>query len=411
MERVIFHCDCNSFFASVELLSHPELRDVPVAVCGNPENRHGIILAKNEPAKRFGVQTAETISSAQRKCPDLRFLPPHHDKYKAFSKTVNAIYARFTDRIEPFGIDESWLDMTHTWKLFGTSPVAVANELRRTVKNETGLTISVGVSFNKVFAKLGSDYKKPDAVTVFDKDNFKQLIWPMPVSDLLYVGKATQRTLREMGIRTIGELAAAEPESLRRALGKLGAELSNYARGEDDAPVRKADEREEIKSVGNGLTFKRDLLGEEDIRAGVTALADEVAGRLRRYGLYAKAVQLTIKDTNLKNITRQQQLVYPTNLAKDLTQASMALAREHWRMAKPIRMLTVTALNLTHESESEQLSLFEQEKPNPKRVRLEQSLDKIRDKYGKHSIAAGRAVKNDLGLDGITFDTGDAPDD
>ena len=230
-QRVIFHCDCNSFYASVELLRYPELRGVPVAVCGSPDDRHGIILAKNEPAKRYGVQTAETVWSALRKCPGLKLLPPHHGQYREMSRAVNAIYARYTDRIEPFGIDESWLDMTQTWRLFGSSPAGVADAVRRAVKAETGLTISVGVSFNKVFAKLGSDYKKPDAVTVIDTENFRRIVWPLPVNTLLYVGRSAQNTLAGLGVRNIGQLAAAKDEDLRAALGKLGPEWAPTPEG------------------------------------------------------------------------------------------------------------------------------------------------------------------------------------
>ncbi|MFR4876227.1 MAG: DNA polymerase IV [Ruthenibacterium lactatiformans] len=316
-QRVIFHCDCNSFYASVELLRYPELRGVPVAVCGSPDDRHGIILAKNEPAKRYGVQTAETVWSALRKCPGLKLLPPHHGQYREMSRAVNAIYARYTDRIEPFGIDESWLDMTQTWRLFGSSPAGVADAVRRAVKAETGHTISVGVSFNKVFAKLGSDYKKPDAVTVIDTENFRRIVWPLPVNTLLYVGRSAQNTLAGLGVRNIGQLAAAKDEDLRAALGKLGPELGAYARGEENSPVRTADERPEIKSVGNGLTFKRNLVGEADVRAGLYALADEVATRLRAHGLYAAAVQVLIKNPDLKSISRQKPLPWPSPGARD----------------------------------------------------------------------------------------------
>lgn len=346
-QRVIFHCDCNSFYASVELLRYPELRGVPVAVCGSPDDRHGIILAKNEPAKRYGVQTAETVWSALRKCPGLKLLPPHHGQYREMSRAVNAIYARYTDRIEPFGIDESWLDMTQTWRLFGSSPAGVADAVRRAVKAETGLTISVGVSFNKVFAKLGSDYKKPDAVTVIDTENFRRIVWPLPVNTLLYVGRSAQNTLAGLGVRNIGQLAAAKDEDLRAALGKLGPELGAYARGEENSPVRTADERPEIKSVGNGLTFKRNLVGEADVRAGLYALADEVATRLRAHGLYAAAVQVLIKNPDLKSISRQKPLPWPSHLAREIGGAALELVKANWSLDAPIRMLTVTALNLT----------------------------------------------------------------
>jgi DNA polymerase-4 len=405
VERVIFHCDCNSFFASVELLRHPELKSEPVAVCGDPEMRHGIILAKNEAAKRFGVQTAESVYSALRKCPQLKLLSPHHDDYRAYSRTINAIYARFTDRVEPFGIDESWLDMTGSWHLFGTSPEEVAHTLRRTVTAETGLTVSIGVSFNKVFAKLGSDYKKPDAVTCITPQNYKQIVWPLPVGDLLFVGSAARTTLAKLGVRNIGQLAAADETTLRAALGKLGPELHRYALGEDDAPVRRADERPEVKSVGNGMTFRRNLQGEADIHAGLYTLADEVATRLRKHGLCCTAVQVIIKDTNLKSISRQKQLPTATNLAKEISDAAMQLVCANWDLHTPIRMLTVTALNLTDGSEAQQLSLLEPDTPtNTRRAQLEKSLDSIRQKYGKHAIAPGFVLQNDIGLDDIEMD-------
>ncbi|MEG2652548.1 MAG: DNA polymerase IV [Ruthenibacterium sp.] len=405
MERSILHCDCNSFFASVELLEHPELALLPVAVCGNPAQRHGIILAKNEAAKRYNIQTAETVYSALRKCPQLQLLAPHHERYTHYSRVINAIYGRFTDRVEPFGIDESWLDITGTWQLFGASPTAVAQEIRRTVKNETGLTISVGVSFNKVFAKLGSDYKKPDAVTVFGADDYRLRVWALPVGALLYVGKSAQGALKQMGIQNIGQLAAADPLEIQRKLGKLGLEISRYARGLDDAPVRRADEAEEVKSVGNGLTFTRNLVGADDVRAGLYSLADEVASRLRRHARYATSVQVIIKDTNLKSISRQKPLPFPSYLAKDIGEAAVQLVCANWDLREPIRMLTVTAQNLTDGTGAQQLSLFgDAQKPDKKRESLERSMDTIRAKYGKHAIAAGRAVKNDLGLDEIGMD-------
>lgn len=375
---------------------------MPVAVCGDPEQRHGIILAKNEPAKRFGIQTAETIYSAMRKCPNLTLLPPHHGQYAQYSRRVNDIYNRFTDRIESFGIDESWLDMTGSWQLFGADPEAVAHEIRRTVKNETGLTVSVGVSFNKVFAKLGSDYKKPDAVTVFSRENYKQLVWALPVGSMLYVGKTSQAALKQLGIRNLGQLAAADPADLQHALGKLGPELWKYARGEDDAPVRAYGEETEVKSVGNGQTFRRNLVGLSDVKAGVYALADSVATRLRRHGLLCLSVQVIIKDTELKIISRQTQLPYATHLAKDIADAAVKLVRENWDLTHPIRMLTVTAQNLTTGCDVQQLSLWDDvQKPSEKRERLEQSLDTIRKKYGKTAIAAANVVHNDLGIDDI----------
>ena len=399
MERWIFHCDCNSFYASVELLRHPELRDQCVAVCGDPEGRHGIVLAKNEPAKRMGVKTAEVIWQAKRKCPDLVLLPPHREYYRKYSKIINGIYRKYTDRVEPFGIDESWLDVTGTWQLFAESPAALADQLRAEVKAATGLTISVGVSFNKVFAKLGSDYKKPDATTLITRENFHQIVWPLPAGDLLYVGASAQNRLADMGISTIGELAAARPEALAEALGKLGLELSRYARGEDEAPVRRWGEKEPIKSVGNGTTFRRNIRGPAEIRSALNVLADEVAGRLRRHGMWAGAVQVTIRDPDLKTITRQKQLPMSTHLARDLANACWQLMEKNWDMARPVRMLTVTALAITEEPFAVQQSLFDDApKADPRREKLEQSLDAIRKKYGRGAIGAGSILHNDMGL-------------
>ncbi len=399
MERWIFHCDCNSFYASVELLRHPELRDQCVAVCGDPEGRHGIVLAKNEPAKRMGVKTAEVIWQAKRKCPDLVLLPPHREYYRKYSRIINGIYRKYTDRVEPFGIDESWLDVTGTWQLFAESPAALADQLRAEVKAATGLTISVGVSFNKVFAKLGSDYKKPDATTLITRENFHKIVWPLPAGDLLYVGASAQNRLAGMGISTIGELAAARPEALAEALGKLGLELSRYARGKDEAPVRRWGEKEPIKSVGNGTTFRRNIRGPAEIRSALNVLADEVAGRLRRHGVWAGAVQVTIRDPELKTITRQKQLPMSTHLARDLANACWQLMERNWDMARPVRMLTVTALAITEEPFAVQQSLFDDApKADPRREKLEQSLDAIRKKYGRGAIGAGSILHNDMGL-------------
>ena len=402
-DRWVLHCDCNSFYASVELLEHPELKQKPVAVCGDPEARHGIILAKNEPAKAFGVRTAEPIWQAKRKCPDLVLLPPHRERYRHFSAVINGIYAECTDLVEPFGIDESWLDITHTWHLFASSPTALADLIRRRVRETTGLTISVGASFNKVFAKLGSDYKKPDAMTVIRPEDVARIVWPLPAGDLLYVGRAAGERLARLGIRTIGQLAAADPGILTDNLGKLGAELSRYARGEDEAPVHPVGWREPLKSVGNGMTFRQDLTSPEQVRSALGALAEEVAARLRRHGLWAGAVQVTIRDTDLHTITRQKQLPMSTHLARDLAAECLALVQANWDPARrPVRMLTVTALALTDEPFAVQQSLFgDAPAPDPKREKLENALDGIRRRYGAAAIGAGSRVGNQLGLDGL----------
>lgn len=397
MERVIFHCDLNSFYASVELLEHPELRHLPVAVCGDPNSRHGIILAKNEPAKAFGVKTAETIWQAKKKCPDLVLLPAHHDQYRAYSKQINQMYQEYTDLVEPFGIDESWLDVTGSLHLFGGDAQALASELRRQMRSRFGLTISVGVSFNKVFAKLGSDYKKPDATTVITRENFRDIVWPLPVTDLLYVGRAAAQTFEKYGIQTIGQLAAFDRQTLFTLLGKNGVQLHDFASGEDRSPVAPAHQHTRPKSVGNGYTFPQNLQGRDEIRAGIAQLADQVAVRLRRCGMKCQGISLAIRDPNFKDISRQQQLDPPTDLARELAQAAAGLADSCWNMANPVRALTVTAIYLIPAEEAgAQLDLLAQEQ-NQRRERLEKletALDAIRTKYGAGSIAAASAPRD-----------------
>ena len=392
MERVILHCDQNCFFASVELLSHPDLRDVPMAVCGDPASRHGIILAKNEPAKRFGIQTAETVWQARRKCPGLVLLPPHHKLYREYSVRVNELYGQYTDLVEPFGIDESWLDITGSMHLFGGDPVAIADELRRRVREELGLSISVGVSFNKIFAKLGSDYKKPDATTLISPENWQEIVWPLPVGAMLFVGRSAQRTLAQYGVETIGQLAACRPEMLEKLLGKLGRQMHEYANGLDRSPVRPQAEREPVKSVGNGTTFPHDLTRWEEVRAGLAALSDSVAMRLRRQGLYCSGVQVTIKDSSFCSISRQKRLESPTRLMKDIQRAAMELTCSAWRAPTPIRMLTVTALHITESAESfEQLDLLGAGRAvsDARQEKLESAVSAIRDKFGDGSITFG----------------------
>ena len=397
MDRVIFHCDLNSFYASVELLSHPELRHLPVAVCGDPASRHGIILAKNEPAKVFRVKTAETIWQAKRKCPDLVLLPAHHGLYQDFSRKVNSLYQEYTDLVEPFGIDESWLDVTGTLHLFGGDGTALANRLRDEVRSRFGLTISVGVSFNKVFAKLGSDYKKPDATTVITRENFRKLVWPLPVTDLLYVGRAAAQVFQRFGVRTIGDLAAFDRAQLFQLLGKNGVQLHDFASGQDRSPVAPAGQYTPPKSIGNGYTFPNDLLGRAEIKAGVAQLADQVAGRLRRNRMKCQGISLAIRDPNFRDISRQTRLDPPTDLARELTQAAMELADSCWNMSSPVRALTVTAIYLIPADEAgAQLDLFSagQDAKRRRLERLENTLDVIRAKYGPGAIAPASAPRD-----------------
>ena len=395
-DRVILHCDLNCFFASVELLRYPALRDVPVAVCGDPESRHGIVLAKNEAAKQLGVKTAETIWQARQKAPHLITLPPHHGLYREYSRKVNAIYGQYTDLVEPFGIDESWLDITNSMHLFGGDGKAIADQLRERLREELGLTISVGVSFNKIFAKLGSDYKKPDATTVIDRGNWQAIVWPLPVGDLLGVGRSTQKLLRQYGVETIGQLAAFPRQTLETLLGKHGTQLHDYANGLENSPVRPQHEAEPVKSVGNGTTFPRNLTRWEEVRSGLAVLSDSVAGRLRRQGLYCGGVALTIRNAQFHQFSRQVRLDAPTHLQKDIYQTALSLARQSWHAPDPIRALTVTALYLTDSADSfQQLDLLDgaAAQREEKQERLEQAMDAIRGKYGKGAISFGNAGK------------------
>lgn len=399
MDRVILHCDMNGFFASVELLDYPHLKDKPMAVCGNPENRHGIILAKNEIAKSFGVVTAETLWQARKKCPDLQVVPPHHSKYKHYSKLINDIYLRYTDMVEPFSVDESWLDVTGSIQLFGTGR-QIADRLRETVKNELGLTLSAGVSFNKIFAKMGSDYKKPDATTVITRENFKALLWPLDIRAMFFVGKATAAKLSEFGIKTIGELALSDKKMISSLLGKQGSIIHDYANGLDSTPVLRYDQLEKVKSIGNGTTFRRNLTGAEDIKTAVIGLSDTVATRLRKHKMKAFGVKVDIKDPDFKVISRQQQLDNPTNLSEVIADTAMSIIRKSWRMRNPIRLITITAINLCDENQAQQLSLFSDENiMTEKGEKMERAMDNIREKFGSGAINFGSVINNDIGLD------------
>ncbi len=391
MDRIILHCDCNCFYASCELLSHPELRGVPVAVCGDPTERHGIILAKNEPAKRCGVKTAETIWKAKKKCPDLVLLPPHHELYAAYSKKVNAIYGEYTDLVEPFGIDESWLDVTGSLHLFGGNARALADLLRERVRRELGLTISVGVSFNKVFAKLGSDYKKPDATTVIARENWREIVSPLPVGDLLYVGRSAQDILGRYGVRTIGELSKCSEEMLETLMGKLGSQLYRYANGLDESPVRGDADREPVKSVGNSTTFRRDLTRWDEVQSGISLLSDSVAMRLRRHGLYCGGVQVGIKNSRFQTFSRQTMLPHSTHLMREINDTALRLAGELWKAPDPIRLLSVTALHLSDEAQSfRQLDLLgTDEEMQEKQEAVESAMDTLRKRFGRSVISYG----------------------
>ena len=400
MQRVILHCDCNNFFASVETVLDPSYRGVPMAVCGNEEERHGIVLAKNELAKKYGIKTAETVYSAKKKCPGLVIAKPHYEAYSEYSRRVNDIYARYTDMIEPFGIDESWLDVTASRKLFGDGET-IANRIRREVKEELGITVSVGVSFNKVFAKLGSDYKKPDAVTVISEDNFKKIVYPLPVGDMLFIGSRTCAELAAIGVRTIGALAETSRELLVAKFGKMGGMMHKYANGLDDSPVARIGEHEDAKSIGSGFTFKHDLTSRDEWRVGLSHLCEDVARRLRSGGFKCSTVQLTVKDEYLRVIQRQRPAKPETDLAREILEVAFSILSDEWQDGRPIRMLTVTATGLVgSEFACEQLDFFGDVDTNKrdKEKKREETVDKIRQKFGASSIINCGIIGSDLGI-------------
>ena len=398
MSRTILHCDCNSFFASVECFFNPQLKNVPMAVCGDPEHRHGIILAKNELAKAKGVVTAETIWSAKEKCPELVLVKPHYSHYREFSKRVNEIYLRYTDFVEPFGIDESWLDVTNSIKIFGSGK-EIAEKIRKEVREEIGITVSIGVSFNKVFAKLGSDYKKPDAVTVIDESNFKDIVFPLDVSTLLYVGKRSTDALLDLGVRTIGDLAHFNKDILTKKFGKMGTMLSLYANGNDNSPVKKWGEQEELKSIGNGMTFQRDLVDENDIKTAVTALADIVSERMRKHAVKCTTISVQIKTPNFKSYQKQKALDFSTDISSEIRETAIEIILGFWNVNSPIRAITVTGTNLVSADDERQVSLFGDDTDYQRLTNIDKAMDKIRKKYGHSSIKFASIVQNDLGID------------
>ena len=387
-DRVILHADCNSYFASVESIDHPEYKLVPMAVCGDPELRHGIILAKNELAKAYHIQTAETIYSAKKKCPDLLLVSAHHEKYVAVCERINAIYEGYTDLVERYSIDESYLDVTGSRHLFGAGR-QIADELRRRIREEIGVTISVGVSFNKTFAKMGSDYKKPDATTVISRDNYRELLWPLPIGELLFVGKSVAAVLRDHGILTIGDLAEAAPRSLSAFLGKMGLHLQRSARGEDLSPVLPTGYEEQPKSISHNVTFDHDLVDPSEIMAGLTLISDHVGTRLRRKKLFASVVQIQIKDTSLKVTNRQKKLDEYTCSTRLIRDTAVNLLRENWPVGKPIRMLSVGVTGLSLDG-AQQLSMFTATAAADRARRLDDAVDSIRSKFGKEAVRFGR---------------------
>lgn len=391
MERVILHSDLNNFYASVECLYDTSLKQVPLAVCGSVQDRHGIVLAKNEIAKKLGVKTGEAIWQAQQKCKDLTIVPPHFERYAQYSKLVQEIYYRYTDQIEPFGMDECWLDVTGSVGLFGNG-LDIAEDIRTCIKKELGLTVSIGVSFNKIFAKLGSDMKKPDAITQIDSTRFRQQIWQLPAADLLGVGPATKRKLKSRFIETIGDLAKSDPYMLEKMLGINGRYLWTFANGLDTSRVKTFQHETPIKSIGNSITCVEDLHTPFEVLQIFSELSQSVARRLRKHQLCACGVQISVRSKDLFTIEYQTQLDFITQNAREISQAAFSLFEKRYPFKQPIRSLGIRAISVVPANTPIQLCMAHPQHAREKINRLECTVEKIREKHGKKSIRLAMAL-------------------
>lgn len=393
MSRIILHSDCNCFYASVECTLNPALKGKPVAVSGNPEKRHGIILAKSEEAKKFGVKTGEAIWQAKKKCPQLITLPPNFSKYVEYSKSVKEIYYKYTDMVESFGLDEAWLDVTGSTRLFGNG-YEIAQQIRSRIKKELDITVSIGVSYNKIFAKLGSDYKKPDAVTLINKSNYKHMVWSLPAEDLLYVGSATRKKLNSLGIFTIGQIANTPVDILKKNLGKWGQMLHSFANGNDTSTVALYGETSPVKSIGNSTTSPRDLKDITDVKIIMGVLADSVARRMREQGLSCMLVSITVRDNSLCSFTRQKKLLSYTDITSEILSTALALFKESYSWKKPIRSLGLSVSELTCKDSGTQLSLFEDNKKRLRQESLDKATDALKNRFGNFIINPAVMLKD-----------------
>lgn len=388
MKRIILHCDLNNFYASVECVKNPALKGKPVAVCGSDDDRHGIVLAKSQPAKICGVKTGDTIFEAKKKCKEIIIVQTDFDAYHQYSELVKDIYAQYTDLIEPFGMDECWLDVSGSTILFGEGE-KIADEIREHIKLETGLTISVGVSFNKIFSKLGSDMKKPDAITIISRENFKEKVWSLPASELLFVGRLTTKTLEKYGIRTIGDIALSNSSFMKKILGKNGFDLWLYANGMDTSPVSHIDSKPVMKSVSRGITCVESLLSVYEAQRVISELCISVSKGLRREHLLATGVQVAVKDDNLTVKQYSAPLEFPTFSAKELFDGALSLFFEKHKWKRNIRSISVRTYNLVNEKSFQQLTLGYDILTHEKQEIVDTALTKIREKQGKNTVFNG----------------------
>ena len=388
MERTILHSDLNSFYASVEMMLDPSLRGKAVAVCGSTEDRHGIVLAKSDLAKKAGVKTGMVNWEARQLCKDLIVVPPQYDQYLKYSKLTQAIYQRYTDLIEPFGMDECWLDVTGSRRVLGDG-MTIAEQIRQSVREELGLTVSIGVSYNKIFAKLGSDMKKPDAITEIRRDTYKDMVWPLAADEMIYCGRATKAKLGNYGIRTIGDIAQTDPDFLKRLLGVNGLALWRYANGTDQSRVMHRDFVSPVKSIGHGITCVADLEDEEEVWKVILALSQDIGHRLRVHELSARGVQVAVRGNDLLGAQFQCKLPCKTQLPSEIGAAAFRLFQERYRWSSKVRAVTVRAIDLVPHSDPDQLSIFVDAAKLERRERLEDMVEEIRSRFGKHAITYG----------------------
>ncbi len=388
MERAILHSDLNCFYASVEMMLDSSLRGKAVAVCGSTEDRHGIVLAKSEKAKKAGIKTGMVNWEARQLCKDLIVVPPQYDQYLKYSKLTQAIYQRYTDLIEPFGMDECWLDVTGSRMVCGDA-MSIAENIRRSVREELGLTVSIGVSYNKIFAKLGSDMKKPDAITEIRKDTFMEKVWPLHCSEMIYCGRATTAKLAKFGIHTIGDVAQTDPNFLKQLLGVNGVALWRYANGTDSSRVMHRDFVSPVKSVGHGITCVSDLENEEEVWKVILALCQDVGHRLRLHELSARGVQIAVRGNDLFGSQFQCKLPFKTQLPSEIGAAAFHLFQERYRWGSKVRAVTVRAIDLVPQNEADQLSMFVDNEKLTRREKLEDAIEELRGRFGKHAITYG----------------------
>lgn len=396
MKRVILHSDMNACYASIEAKLNPKLKGIPMAVAGSPENRHGIILAKSEEAKKMGVKTGEPIWQAKAKCPNLTLVPPHYEQYLKHSKMARNLYYEYTNQVEPFGLDECYLDVTGSIHLFGSGE-EIANEIRKRMKQELGISVSIGVSFCKIFAKLGSDMKKPDAVTIISEDKFKEKVWPLGVREMVGIGKATENKLNKIGIFTLGDLAKAPVDILKNLLGVNGIYLWQYANGLDVRPVVDRDHTEPIKSIGNSSTCKRDLINNEEVFNVMQELAFSVSRRLREAKLEACGVEVYVRNNELQSWNFSTSLEMASQSSIILVKSAMDIFKEKYKWSLPVRAIGIRAINLRNEGGGSQMDVFLNHEDFKKSEDIDTTLYNIRKKYGKDSVTFA-ALKRDIGL-------------